>query len=151
MKCPFCSESSNKCTIYEEKGFRLIYNIAPILPGHSLVIPTRHISSINNLTENEIALFFQFARKSTQSLIKIFNAQGFDWTIQDGHCAGQTINHLHLHIILRYKSDFPDPGDWYPALQNTHNQHLDSTSRKRLSEKEINEISLYIKNQIKRN
>ena len=118
--------------------FHAVYNISPILPGHSLIVPKRHVASVLELAEDETAEFLQLARSATRLLLAVFEATGFNWTIQESEPAGQTVEHLHLHIIPRKAGDLPQPGDWYPKL--LERQAIDSAQRPRLSEDELRAI-----------
>jgi len=140
--CAFCNPAINAKSFCSTGKFSAIYNIAPILPGHSLIIPKAHCESLFQLTEKEIGEMMVFARKVTTILKSFFNCQGFDWTIQDGSAAGQTIPHLHLHIIPRRPADLPSGTDWYSNIQQNELVLLDSENRARLNEKEYNEISM---------
>jgi len=123
-------------------NFIAIYNIAPILPGHSLIIPKFHFQSYMDLNESMICELFVFAQKVIEVLLKAFNCDGFNLTIQDGANAGQTVNHLHLHLIPRKDKDLPQPGDWYPLLESNRNQMIiDSSSRNQMSQSELLSIS----------
>lgn len=143
--CPFCEASIEKSIIAESALCRAIYNRAPILPGHSLIVPKRHICSLMELTHEEFADFFHFAKTITQVLIKAFQADGYDWSIQEGQSAGQTVNHLHLHIIVRHTGDLDTPGAWFEALQQKKNPVLDSTKREKLHPDDIRTAILKIR------
>lgn len=146
--CPFCSPEISEQIIHENNQMLAVYNIAPILPGHSLVIPRKHLESINELSEQELLEFFTFARKTTRILCSAFGSDGFDWSLQESEAAGQSIAHLHLHIIPRMAGDLKKPGDWYPMLEQNR-CFIDSPERKSLSREEIksivSEIQKYIK------
>ncbi len=129
----------------ESDGEMAIYNIAPIVPGHVLILPKEPLGSLNDLKEEQLQSFFTFARQVTTFIVKEFKATGFDWTIQDGEVAGQTIPHLHLHVIPRVKGDFPNPGDWYPVFLKSLEKNIDSKERKRLSEEEMEKIVGYLR------
>ena len=131
--CPFCDETIRRAQFAESDNFRAIYNLAPVLPGHSLVISKRHVQSLMDLTENELGEMMLFARKVVRALGKTFQAAAFDLTIQDGEAAGQTVPHLHLHLIPRLPADLPAPGDWYPLLQKSQAESVDSELRVRLT------------------
>jgi bis(5'-adenosyl)-triphosphatase len=124
--------------------FAAIYNIAPVLPGHSLIVPRRHVERLRFLSEDEACRFFMFARKVTEFLVAHFKAEGFDWTIQDGLSAGQTVGHVHLHVIPRWPDDLPSPGSWYSRLKlpitTSPNGVIDSEARPRLSEADLHKI-----------
>jgi len=114
--CPFCDTDIAAISFMQSTNFRVICNHAPILPGHSLVVPKQHCESILQLDDAALAEFIQLARDASARVKDEFKADGFDWTIQEGAAAGQTVAHLHLHIIPRHHGDLPAPGDWYPKL-----------------------------------
>lgn len=148
--CPFCNSEVSDATFAESENFRAIYNIAPILPGHSLIIPKWHIQSLMYLSDNELCEMMIFGRNVVAKLLAAFKAQAFNWTIQEGEEAGQTVPHLHLHLHLipRKTKDLPQPGDWYPLLQNNINNHvdvIDSETRLRLTPEEIKKIVSHLK------
>lgn len=146
--CPFCNEIIQRAQFAESDNFRAIYNRAPILPGHSLVIPKQHVESMMELTENELAEMMTFSRKVIRILFKTFQAQAFDLTIQDGAAAGQTVPHLHLHLIPRISADLPNPGDWYPLLEKSQAESVDSELRTRLTPNQIDAIVKKIRDEI---
>lgn len=135
--CPFCDSTRGSHAIERNDHFLAIYNIAPIVPGHTLIIPARHVESVLALSESEMAEFFSFARHVTSLLLKVYSATAFNWSIQEGAVAGQTITHLHLHIIPRQPADLPNPDGWYQKLREMEPDILDEASRRRLSESEI--------------
>ena len=131
--CPFCAADIASAAFLADAQFLALHNIAPVLPGHSLVVPRRHVASLLELVDDELAAMVLFARRTTRLLGRVFAAHGFDWTIQDGAAAGQTVPHLHLHVIPRHEGDLPEPGDWYPRLMASEAAALDSRVRPRLS------------------
>jgi bis(5'-adenosyl)-triphosphatase len=143
--CPFCNINTNSTQFAESANFRAIYNIAPILPGHSLIIPKGHATSLLDLSEAEICEMVNFSQKCVRILRKAFHTTGFDWTIQEGEEAGQTIKHLHLHLIPRKRNDLPNPGDWYPKLLQSESEAIDSKQRHKLSEDQVSKVVALIK------
>lgn len=145
--CPFCEPNTNNSTFMESNLFRALYNKAPILPGHSLVVPKRHITSIMDLNDVEACEIIGFSRDVVKMLMKAFQASGFDWTIQEGIDAGQTVEHLHLHLIPRKHNDLTSPGDWYPMLVESEKSGIiDSESRSQLTPDEMESIVNHLKN-----
>lgn len=138
--CPFCDTSSADDTFAESPHFRAIYNLAPILPGHSLVVPKRHVHSFLSLTDDEAMEMTLFSRRVVSILLRVFAAESFNWTIQEGEEAGQTVPHMHLHLIPRLPQDLPQPGDWYPRLRESQSEAIDSRNRRRLSKSERYEV-----------
>ena len=140
-ECIFCRNSVTQKSFYSSSDFSAFYNIAPILPGHSLIIPNAHYESLFQLSNDELGEMMVFARKVTALLKTVFNADGFDWTIQDGVSAGQTIPHLHLHIIPRRPLDMPAGDLWYNKIPQSEQLILDSENRERLNDQEYNLIT----------
>lgn len=127
---------------YETTDFLAIYNIAPILPGHSMIITRNHITSVMQLSDKQIADLMLFARKTTGFLLAEFSSAAFDWSLQDGEAAGQSVPHFHLHIIPRRPNDLPDDNEWYEKLPENESALLDSRMRNRLDNDQYSRISL---------
>ena len=134
--CLFCRKEIVEKSFSQSLNFKAIYNIAPILPGHSLIIPKSHYTSLFELPDTEIAEMMVFARKIASFLKTFFQCDGFDWTIQDGVSAGQTVLHLHLHIIPRKPLDLPEGNEWYSKIPENEEKLLDSQHRERLNNHE---------------
>lgn len=145
-ECPFCRSEISEITFAESEKFLAVYNISPILPGHSLVIPKKHIESLMDLDDFELCEFMRLGRDAAKILLKAFNTDAFNWTIQEKEAAGQTVTHLHMHIIPRNTNDLPEPGDWYPLLRKQENSGIiDSESRPKLKSEEVKNIVKHIK------
>ncbi len=138
MYCPFCDKGSSE-SFLSSANFLAIYNIAPVLPGHSLVIPKRHMESLFELTDDEASEFMLMGRKVAKLLTIALNTNAFDWAIQEKEAAGQTVSHLHMHVVPRKIGDLPDPGDWYQELEKSE-KHIDSLHRKKLNASEMQKI-----------
>jgi bis(5'-adenosyl)-triphosphatase len=143
--CPFCSIDIEEAVFAVSGDFAALYNISPILPGHSLVIPTFHIASVLELDERDLHSFFSFAQIVTRFLQSVFGGSGFNWTIQDAEVAGQTVDHLHLHIIPRKSGDLPHPGDWYPALEKSESLPVDDQRRRKLTSEQMSDVTSYLR------
>jgi bis(5'-adenosyl)-triphosphatase len=79
--CPFCREDVQAGHFAASDNFLALYNLAPILPGHSLVIPRRHILSLMELSDRELCELTLFSRDIVKVLQKAFGSRSFDWTI----------------------------------------------------------------------
>jgi bis(5'-adenosyl)-triphosphatase len=143
--CPFCRDEVQAAHFAASDHFLALYNLAPILPGHSLVVPRRHILSLMELGDPELCELTLFSRDIVKVLQKAFGSRSFDWTIQEGVEAGQTIPHLHLHLIPRTQGDLSQPGDWYPLMQQSEAEIIDSAARPRLSEHDMMSIVLKLR------
>jgi len=143
--CPFCKPNVLGETFLESKNFRAVYNVAPILPGHSMIVPKSHIKSMMELGDKEICEFVLLSRDAIRVLQKAFRTKAFNWGVQDGEAAGQTVSHLHIHIIPRSVKDLPTPGSWYPRMVSWENKVIDSRSRKRFTGSEMKKIVAHLK------
>jgi len=137
-ECPFCADGVADISFLESPRFRVIVNAAPILPGHSLVIPRRHVEGLLSLSDDEVAEMVGLSRLAVARLMRAYGADGFDWTIQESEPAGQSVSHLHLHLIPRTRGDLPDPGDWYSRL-------IEFRGRPRLTPAEIVKLAAQLR------
>ena len=107
-QCPFCTLPASR--ILEENGLAvLILDGYPVSPGHSLVIPKRHVGSFFEVTGLERAALFALLDRAKERVAERHRPNGYNIGINDGAAAGQTVPHLHIHLIPRYDGDQPDP------------------------------------------
>lgn len=81
----------------------------PVSEGHCLVIPKRHVSSIDELTDSELKDLYVVMNQTKTLLRETYQPDGFNIGINEGEAAGQTVEHLHIHIIPRYEGDVVCP------------------------------------------
>lgn len=136
--CPFCAKRQDEAFL-ESENFVAIYNIAPVLPGHSLVIPKKHVESLFELSDELTGEFMILGRKVAKLVTAMLDTDAFDWAVQEKEAAGQSVPHLHMHVVPRKIGDLPNPGDWYQAVEKSET-HIDSANRKRLSPEEMQKI-----------
>lgn len=74
-----------------------------------MIIPRRHIGSFFDTTLEERSALLALLDKTKVDLDKEFAPAGYNIGINDGQAAGQTVMHLHMHLIPRYAGDLPDP------------------------------------------
>ena len=106
-KCPFCNISSDEI-VAENLYWVLVMDKYPVNKGHMLAIPKHHVMTAITLV-NEIPYLHDILNHARVYLRAKFRAQGFNIGINEGEVAGQTIDHLHVHIIPRYAGDVQDP------------------------------------------
>ena len=106
--CPFCQLPTSR--IVEENAHAvLILDGYPVSPGHSLVIPKRHVGSFFEVTEIERAALLALLDRAKELAAEQHRPDGYNIGINDGAAAGQTVPHLHIHLIPRYGGDQADP------------------------------------------
>jgi len=145
MNCPFCTNEIKNSVFWESDNFMALYNIAPILPGHSLIISKKHLISVLDLSDNLLSEMMLFAKRVTGVLLEAYQSDSFNWSVQDNDVAGQTVSHLHLHIVPRLKGDMTEPGDWYMKISDNDKEILDSNQRPKISQKQMKEIVAKLK------
>lgn len=107
-----------------------IVNLKPIVPGHVLVIPTRVVPRISELSPEEASSLFLSVQTVGRIVEKAYNADALTIACQDGKAAGQSVPHVHFHILPRkLKGDhFVNNDDVYPELES-HAQELQQAFR----------------------
>lgn len=106
--CPFCAIPSDRIVFQSDVAIAL-RDAFPVSPGHTLIIPKRHVGSLFECTEAEQAALIKLLNLAKMDLDREFQPTGYNVGINDGAAAGQTVMHLHVHLIPRYAGDAPDP------------------------------------------
>ena len=106
--CPFCNLSQERIVAVSEH-MRAIRDAFPVSPGHTLLLPRRHVGSLFDLTVVEWVELGQLLARVRTALQAEFRPDGFNVGVNEGAAAGQTVPHLHVHLIPRYRGDRPDP------------------------------------------
>jgi diadenosine tetraphosphate (Ap4A) HIT family hydrolase len=106
--CAFCSLPESRIIDASQYGV-VIRDGFPISPGHTLVMPQRHIGSFFDLNADEREDLMALLERAKVVIDAEFKPDGYNIGINDGPAAGQTVSHLHIHLIPRYKADLPDP------------------------------------------
>jgi diadenosine tetraphosphate (Ap4A) HIT family hydrolase len=106
--CPFCALDPAKI-IAQDPWVMAILDTCPVSPGHTLILPKRHIASIFEATEAEQHALLRALQEAKLGLDRELKPDGYNIGINDGAAAGQTILHLHVHVIPRYFGDREDP------------------------------------------
>lgn len=107
MTCPFCTLQPER--IIEENDHAIwIYDGFPVSPGHSLIIPRRHVGSFFEVSTEERIAMLALLDNAKMTVEEKYQPNAFNIGINDGPAAGQTVPHLHLHLIPRYEGDVSD-------------------------------------------
>jgi diadenosine tetraphosphate (Ap4A) HIT family hydrolase len=107
--CPFCNLDSQRELIVESPDAYSVYDRFPVSNGHALIIPKHHCADYFELTIEEQSACWSMVNTVKQILMQKFNPDGFNVGINVNEEAGQTIPHVHIHLIPRYKGDVKDP------------------------------------------
>ena len=106
--CAFCTLPSARVSD-ENATAMAIRDGYPVSPGHTLLIPKRHTGSFFDLAKQERADLLALLDRAKRVLDAELQPQGYNIGINDGAAAGQTVPHLHVHLIPRFEGDLPDP------------------------------------------
>lgn len=107
--CPFCNTDSESELIVESATAYAIYDKFPVNNGHALIVPKRHCADYFNLTFKEQAACIFMLNKVKEIILNKFKPDGFNIGINVGEKAGQTVHHVHIHLIPRYSGDVKEP------------------------------------------
>ncbi|MFT7130060.1 MAG: diadenosine tetraphosphate (Ap4A) HIT family hydrolase [Gammaproteobacteria bacterium] len=111
-KCPFCDivqEPADRRIIVQNSYAFLIRDDYPVSSGHSLIIPKRHIGSFFKASDGEKQCLLELLELAKTQLDGEFQPAAYNIGINDGPAAGQTIPHMHIHLIPRYEDNSCDP------------------------------------------
>jgi len=110
MDCEFCQIIKERISILRENAhFIVILDQYPVNEGHTLIIAKRHIKYISELVKQEYTSLIDILIKAKTLIEHEYTPDGFNVGINEGVVAGQTVEHLHVHIIPRYIGDVEDP------------------------------------------
>lgn len=108
MDCIFCKIISKEIPaeiIYEDEETVACLDANPLSKGHTLILPRVHVNTLLNLPDEKVGPFFLAVKKVAKLLEEKLKAEGFTLGINQGKASGQAIDHLHFHIIPRWKND----------------------------------------------
>ncbi|CAN8072012.1 unnamed protein product [Agarophyton chilense] len=94
-------------------------NTKPVVPGHCLIVTRRVVPRVADLTSEELADLWKVACHISKPLERFFEAEALTFTLQDGPVAGQTVPHVHIHILPRRIGDFEINNQVYREIEKT--------------------------------
>lgn len=103
--CIFCKIANGEipaATVYEDEDFRVILDLGPASKGHALILPKEHFKDICEVDEKTAAKILPLAARVGAAMKSGLGATGFNVVQNNGTSAGQTVFHLHVHVIPRY-------------------------------------------------
>lgn len=115
--CIFCKIANGEIpssTVYEDEEFRVILDLGPASKGHALILPKSHFKDLCEADAATAGKMFPLAGRVGAAMKKGLGASGFNVVQNNGTSAGQTVFHLHVHIIPRYDGG-PEMVAWNPG------------------------------------
>ena len=129
MNCPFCVPSE-EVLVYEDEFIRILIDSYPANRGHLLIVPKRHVEKLEELNEKEKLALIEGIEMAIEKLKKVLEPDGFNIGINIGEVAGQTVPHIHIHVIPRYKGDTNFPrGGIRKAVLDVEDENLNLKER----------------------
>jgi ATP adenylyltransferase len=108
--CVFCEKLEKGEIIFKNDRAFAVLDAYPVTPGHTLVLPIRHVADYFDLSKREISAMDEIVRMRRQWILEQDpTVSGFNIGVNCGEDAGQTVYHCHVHLIPRRKGDTPDP------------------------------------------
>jgi len=106
--CPFCFPASGRIAL-EDRLTRSLWDAFPVSEGHLLIVPRRHVATWFDASKEEQAAITAAIDRARDLLVSRHHPDGFNIGVNVGEAAGQTVFHLHVHVIPRYRGDVADP------------------------------------------
>ena len=107
--CVFCKLDADRTVLASSSLAFAIYDKFPVNSGHALIIPKRHTANYFDLSVEEQQALFALLNEVKQQLVEIHSPDAFNVGINVGEAAGQTVGHVHIHLIPRYNGDMDNP------------------------------------------
>jgi diadenosine tetraphosphate (Ap4A) HIT family hydrolase len=106
--CPFCEPDEQRVFLRSDLVFGL-WDGYPVSPGHALLITRRHVSSWFDASVEEQQAMAAAIAHAKAEIEKHHRCDGYNVGFNADEAAGQTVFHLHVHVIPRYRGDTPNP------------------------------------------
>jgi len=107
--CPFCAPDAERELLTESATAYAIFDKFPVSPGHTLIIPKKHVADYFDLSTHTKTACWLIADRVKMLLTERLHPDGFNVGFNIGLAAGQTIPHVHIHVIPRYAGDVENP------------------------------------------
>lgn len=108
MECIFCKIIKREIPgfiVYEDDYTIAFLDIAPVKPGHVLVLPKKHVENLEEMDDVVLGHTMAAVKKIGLAIKEAWGAKGYNIVVNNGEVAGQMINHFHFHLIPRHKKD----------------------------------------------
>jgi len=135
--CLFCEiikKERDAKIVYENDWAVAVLDVLPVASGHTLILPKKHVETILELSDEELGNIFGVAREVAKLLKQTLAPDGFTIGINHGKASGQAIEHLHIHIIPRWRTD--GGGSLHSVVpKKDHNESLEELYDKIVAKK----------------
>ena len=109
-KCLFCGQFiPNKKLLFENELAVAFFDSSPVSKGHVLIITKGHAATFFDITNEEQIAIIDLLNKCKEYIDKKYHPDGYNVGLNCGESAGQSVMHVHMHLIPRYKGDVENP------------------------------------------
>ncbi len=130
--CIFCTLRDER-VIGECAYTKTFIDSYPASPGHTLIVPKRHFATYFEATKEELLAIGEALQNAKKILDEEFSPDGYNIGVNNGQSAGQSIMHLHVHLIPRYQGDVEDPKGGVRWILKNKANYWDNTNRQNKS------------------
>jgi diadenosine tetraphosphate (Ap4A) HIT family hydrolase len=106
--CPFCAPEPGRI-IFETPWCVALWDAFPVSSHHALVVPRQHVANLGALESEAAQHLWSAVMETRRRLALIARPDGFNIGVNERAAGGQTIAHLHVHVIARFEGDVEDP------------------------------------------
>jgi histidine triad (HIT) family protein len=126
-ECPFCQrEVLEKQAFYEDDLVLALYSHKPIVPGHCMIIPKRHVERFEKLYDDELIRIKEVIGEVHRAAQTLYKAKDYFLLEKNGKTAGQSVPHVHFHYFPRNEEERVGPGlflrflliPWLPPISD---------------------------------
>lgn len=106
--CIFCKILAGEIpstTVYEDDSFKAILDVNPAARGHVIILPKIHAANLYELPDEVASKIMVVAKKIAIALKETYHCDGINVLQNNGEASGQTVFHLHVHVIPRFAGD----------------------------------------------
>ena len=106
--CIFCkilADEIPSAVVYEDERFRAILDVNPAARRHVIILPKKHAANVFELPDEEASQILIVAKRIAAAMMETYHCDGINILQNNGEAAGQTVFHLHVHVIPRFEGD----------------------------------------------
>ncbi|MBI2623607.1 MAG: HIT family protein [Candidatus Liptonbacteria bacterium] len=129
--CLFCKIAAHAIpayVIYEDDVALAFLDIHPKAPGHTVVIPKVHVAALAGLDGGRVGPLFLAVQRVARMARERLLAEGLTIGINEGRASGQTVEHLHVHVLPRFEKD--GGGSIHSVVENPPKESLEAMQKK---------------------
>ncbi len=108
MECIFCKIIAGDIPsykVYENDKVMAFFDILPISPGHTIIVPKNHLADVENLSDEEIGAMAVAAKKIGKAMMEGLGVKGYSVFLDNKSAANQHVPHVHFHLVPRAEGD----------------------------------------------